>query len=122
MKTAQLVEQLMKERGLATYYAVAKFLKVTPPTAYRWMRDNTTMDDEVGIRAAEALDLDTGQVLAWLHAERSKSPQERKAWNAIAKRLSQVAVFCFIAVLWGVNTAPVQADPVYPSYTLYAIL
>lgn len=72
-----------------TYYSLAKALGVDSETARCWYVRGTVMDDKVGIRCAEMLNLDSETVLLWLQVERVEKRGDAilsQHWRQIAQR------------------------------------
>jgi plasmid maintenance system antidote protein VapI len=104
MNTIALLEQLKKTRGLASNYALAKYLDEEQSRISKYMNGRITLGDELALRIADELELERGLVLAWIaaeRAERSEQPELAKAWQRFAKR---AAIAGLVAV--GISGAP----------------
>lgn len=98
--TVQLLDRVKKVHKIHSDYALAKFLDVKQPTVSRWRLGKNHLDDDVALRVAQLLELDPGQVLAWVHAERCKSPEARRALLHLAS-LARTAVITGMTVGYG---------------------
>lgn len=87
MNSVELVERLKARHALRSNYAVAKFLGVYPSTVTSWQKGRSRMDDKLALKVAEALEMDPGEVLASLYAERTDCPEVRKVWEHVAERM-----------------------------------
>lgn len=121
MNTLELLDAVKARYDLPSDYAAAKLLPVGKSAISKWRAKGLTMDDTTGLVVAKLLDLDPAQVFAWLHAERSKSHQEKRVWDAMARRLGQALVLCLVVGLAGVDSQPAAAGVTLPGYTLHAV-
>lgn len=121
MKTLELLEAVKTRYNLPSDYAAAKLLPVGKAAVSAWRSKSVVMDDDCGLVVAKLLELDPGQVFAWLHAERSKSHQAKQVWNGIARRLGTLASVGFLAVILAAGAPRVADAEVLPGYTLYAV-
>lgn len=105
--SGELLDSLKEKTGARSDYALAKsVLKINPESLYQ-MRERGLSDDRA-VQVAEMLGLDSGAVLAGVHAERAKSPAVRKAWEKLAATLrsgAAAAVFLFAVGIGGGLTA-----------------
>ncbi len=92
MTTVQLMDRIKKTHGIQSDYQLAKFLGVTQQSVSNWRRGKSAFDDEIALKVADLLGLDRGQVLAWVHAERCKNPEARRALLRLAD-LAKTAAF-----------------------------
>lgn len=95
VSTVSLYEGIKSLIGNDTAYGVGKFMGTGPSTAMRWRDNRNTMDDSYAVKAAEALNLDTGFVLACLAAERAGrmgKPDIMAVWQRIAHAMPHAAM------------------------------
>ncbi len=74
-----------------SYYSLGKALGVNPETARAWYTRMTVMDDAVGLRAAELLNIDPETVLIWLQVERMEKKGNdilSQHWRHIAQQIA----------------------------------
>lgn len=69
-------------------YKLAKVLQVSTGGMANYIKHGRSMDDEIAIRVAELLDLNPGYVVACCHAERSKTVETTKVWEALAAQFA----------------------------------
>ena len=87
--------------GKDSAYAVGKYLGATNQGACNWRDEKCVMDDVYGLRAAQALGLDSDHVLACLaveRAERAGHPDTAAVWRHVALRLATAASVVFLGV------------------------
>lgn len=91
MKTQELLDAVKSRYSLPSDYALAKFLGIDQTTVSGYRRRGIVMDDEIALLVADKLEMDRGAVLAWMHAERAKSPAARKVFEKLARQASRSA-------------------------------
>ncbi len=84
MKTCDYLDQVMRVRGIASDYALAKALGITRQTISGYRNKKTSLHDDVAIRVAELLGIEPGIVLIDMHAERSKTAEIRNVWERVS--------------------------------------
>jgi len=110
MKTNDYANAIMRREDLATDYKLAKFLGLSFPAVRNWRKKGTTADDKSALKFAEVLGIDPAKVLADIHAERSKTPEERKVWQRIAKQFGHAAALLLIVNLSSGGSGAAQAS------------
>lgn len=114
MNTCELLDSAKAALGLPSDYALSKWLGVTRSMMSRYRCGKDHLGDEYALKIAEALKIHPGAVLAAIHAERSKRPAVKKAWEKIARQLGTAAsVFftVFLAIfLFSASPSPAQAS------------
>ena len=100
MTTIQLLDKLKKAYDIPSDYAVAKFLGVKQQTVSHWRRGRSAFDDEIALKVADLLELDRGQVLAWMHAERCKNPDARRAFLKLAELAKTAGIAAILMTYW----------------------
>lgn len=114
MNTCELLDSAKAALGLPSDYALSKWLGVTRSMMSRYRCGKDHLGDEYALKIAEALKIHPGAVLAAIHAERSKRPAVKKAWEKIARQLGTAASVFFAvflaAVLFSAAPSPAQAS------------
>lgn len=112
MNSNSLLDALKKRVDVPSDYALARDILHVTPHALREMRERG-LSDERALQVAELLDLNPGEVLAAIHAERSKTKEVKEAWERAAKALRAAAVgTCFFVVgALGGNPPNAQGSP-----------
>lgn len=85
MNTQQLLDAVKSRYSLPSDYALAKFLGLKQQTVSKYRVDGNTLSDETALLVADKLGMDAGEVLAWMHAERAKSPAAKRALEKLAR-------------------------------------
>lgn len=91
MKTQELLDAVKSRYSLKSDYALAKFLGIRQQTISGYRQRGIAMDDEIALLVADKLEMDRGAVLAWMYAERAKSPAARKVFEKLARQASRSA-------------------------------
>lgn len=122
--TVQLIEQLKDTHGLPSDYAVAKLLGISTQRISNYRNRSDTLGADLAIEVADQLGLDRGYVLACMAAERAKRTDEKRAWEALARRASHAAIFLLCLGVtsffgWDLSTVA-QAASVFYVDTHYA--
>lgn len=90
LTTVSLADRCKSLIGKDSNYALAKYLDINITTVGNWYKRGMVMDDQTGLRVADALGLDPETVLVWLQFERvSKRGDDRLSlhWQHIAERI-----------------------------------
>jgi len=102
--TVRLLDELGSKLGLRSDYAIAKHLGISTQRMSRYRCRLDALGPEMALRVADDLSMDRGYVLACIAAERAKRTDERKAWEALAKKAGIAATLLIslgiIAGLW----------------------
>jgi len=110
MNTIELLDALRaKYPQLTSDRKAAAFLGINQQNASRWRTKGIVMEDETAVKFADALGIDTGIVLMWINAERSKCPAAKAALQKAAERLSHVAAALILGVSLLLPTPPASA-------------
>ena len=99
MTMTDLYKRLQTHTGRGSAYSVAALLGASNPTARRWRDGFHSMDDVLGIRAAQVLGLAPEYVLACLAAERAARAGQADAlaiWERAALHLATAAGVFFL--------------------------
>ncbi|NOV27668.1 helix-turn-helix domain-containing protein [Cupriavidus necator] len=86
--TLEFLEAVRARLGGASDYAIAKELGVTRAAVSRYRNGLSGFDDDTAIRVARILDIDPACVLLAAHAERTKTPEARNVFAALADRFA----------------------------------
>lgn len=96
------LQALLRKAGKPdTPYGISKFLGASRQSAYNWRDSLKVMDDEYGLKAAQALGWDVDHVLACLAAERAEragSAETAAVWRHVALRLATAASVVFLGI------------------------
>lgn len=104
MDTVQLLD-LAKSRQGVSDYGLARILGVGQSTLSNYRNGRSRPDDRMAVRLADLAQLDAGQVVAWLNAERAKDDESRRLWQGIAERLARTVVAAMILMI-GITGGP----------------
>lgn len=107
--TIAFIDAIKTKRGGISDYQLAKVLGVSQQTVSRYRVGKDFLGDSTAIRVAELLEIDSGIVIAAVHAERAKTDAEKAAWKAILEKLGGIAAALFISVSGLSAPAPAQA-------------
>jgi hypothetical protein len=92
----EFLDAVKRRHSLTSDYQLAKFLQVSRQRISANLHGGVIINDEAALKVAEALELDSGYVLACLAAERSKTATARAAWLKLAG--AAAAVLAAIAI------------------------
>lgn len=92
LTTLEIVDLLRPHSETGTKYSVAKLLGIRTQVIDKWEFRGDAMNDQVGLKAAEILDIDADYVLACLAAERAKNSPAFATWAHICQRLTPPAL------------------------------
>ena len=106
------------EMGPASDYAISKLLG-KPAGHITQLRHGSTFGDELAIKVAELLEIDPGEVMANMNAQRAKSAQARAVWERIAKEAHRSAAAMVAVILAGglMMNSPAEAGTYAKSAT-----
>jgi len=88
MNTPEYLDLLRKKLGLPSDYALQKPLAVSKSQLSSYRTGKDSLSDAMCVRVAELCNLPIGQVLLDAHIERSKTPEVKAAWRAMAEKIS----------------------------------
>ena len=88
--STDLLDEVRKAKGIASDYAMAKYLDVLPQTISNYRHGRSQMSDEIAVAMAALIDRAPGPILAQLASERAKSPEVAKVWRDVAKALAKM--------------------------------
>jgi plasmid maintenance system antidote protein VapI len=87
--TKQVLDEVQRRYEIPSDYKLAKTLGVTKQAISNYRNDNTSMNDDVAIRASQLLGRHPAPLLAQLAAERAKTPEEVRVWTEAAEILKK---------------------------------
>ncbi|HET8701044.1 MAG TPA: helix-turn-helix domain-containing protein [Nitrococcus sp.] len=99
MNTIELLDALKERLSATSDYDLSRKMGWSRQRVSKYRSGRDTFGDDTAIHIAEILDFDPGEVLAWMHAERTDSPAVREAWQAIARRLHHGITPLFLLAL-----------------------
>ena len=99
MDSRELLAAVRAAQGIPSNYRLARVLGLPDTTLQRWNTGSNTPDDMTAARLAELAGLEPGAVVAAMHAQRAKAPEERALWQGIAAKLQRAAATVGAAVL-----------------------
>lgn len=89
MKTLDLIDALKTQLCAVSDYDLSRKMGWSRQRVSNYRKLTSSMDDETAVEVSSILGLCSGQVLAWMHAERADCPAVRDAWRDVADRLDQ---------------------------------
>ncbi len=110
MNTNDYLDAIKQRFLLTSDYQIAKKIGISPQRVSKYRNGHDYFGEEVAVTAAELLEIDPGQILADIAAERTKCPAAKAAWQRAARMLSGVAASIFIGVLTILTTPPAMAE------------
>jgi len=112
MKTTNdLLDELKRKHELTSDYQLCQLLAWPTGRMSIYRAGRRVMDDATGLQFAELLELEPGEVLLWLHAERAEKlnqPDVVKALKSAARVLAKAAMLAGAAVT--MSLMPPQAE------------
>ncbi len=107
--TIEFLDAVKSKTGTASDYAVANVLGVTRAAVSKWRNGHDFLGVDSAIKVAKILEIDSGIVIAAVHAERAKSDQEKAVWTSIFEKLGGLAAGVIVGLALSAPT-PSQAD------------
>lgn len=95
--TTHLIDLYMKEIKVRSDRQVCVKLGLGSGTVSRY-RSGSTMDYEIARKVCKTLNLDVEYYTAKLEADRQITPERKKLWLSIAKRISSSAAVVAVAI------------------------
>jgi transcriptional regulator with XRE-family HTH domain len=111
--SCDFLDAVKARHAIISDYKLAKLMGVGQQTISNYRNGRSTLDDSMVLRVAGLLEEDPAVMLAAVHAERAKRPEEKAAWRSIMERLGGVAACAILGVAL-VYPTPSQASPVAP--------
>lgn len=111
--TRQYMEQLKKQLGIESDYALAKHLRVSKTTVSNYRNGYSAFSPAVCHRVAEILNVQPGIVVACMEVDRHSGgdQKERDTWNWIMQATKQVAGHAHVALLAVIATVSIVSTP-----------
>lgn len=106
--TTQYLDAVKSRTGAASDYALAPIIGVTRAQISIYRKGSSFLGDETALKVAKILEIDSGIVLAAVHAERAKGDGEKAAWKAIFEKLGGLAASVVVGISLS-SPAPLQA-------------
>lgn len=111
--TLDFLDAVKARHSIASDYKLAKVIGASKQTISSYRNGKSAMEDSIVLRVADLLDEDPAVMLAAVHAERAKRPEEKAAWRSIMERLGGAAA-CALLGLALVSPSPSQASQPAP--------
>jgi hypothetical protein len=109
--TCDFLDAIKARHGVPSDYALAKTLGVTQQMISRYRTGRDFLSDSVAIQVAKLLELEPAVIIAAVHCERAKKPDEKAVWNTIFEKLGGIAAALFIGIGGMSAPSPAQASP-----------
>ncbi len=107
--TCEFLDAVKARHALQSDYALAKTLGVTHQMTSGYRAGKVFLGDSTAIKVANLLEIDPAIVIAAVHGERAKRPDEKAVWHAMLERLSGVAATVLIGVTALLPAPPAEA-------------
>lgn len=104
--TADFLDDLQVKLCVKSDYAVGKLLEIHRQTLSHYRLKKGAFDDEMSLRVAEILELDSAYVMACMHHQRAKQPEVKAAWAHAAEVLYGLAAALAIMAILPTFTLP----------------
>jgi transcriptional regulator with XRE-family HTH domain len=88
MNTIDYLDAIRKKLNLPSDYALQRPLGVSKSQLSKYRTGRDYLSDDVAIRVAHILDVNSGKVLLDMHIERSRTPELRAAWVELMEKIS----------------------------------
>lgn len=97
--TVEFLNAVKAKHHLPSDGRLAVMLGLTRASISRFQQGKDFLGDETAMKVADLLDIDPAFVVACVHAERAKRPEEKALWSSIATRASSIAAGVVFAVI-----------------------
>ncbi len=118
--TLELLDAVKVRHSLPSDYKLAKVMGVTHSCISNYRSGRSTLDDSMVLKVADLLESDPAMILATVHAERAKRPEEKAVWQSIMERLGGAAACALLGVALSAP-APAEAAPRAPEQPLWIL-
>lgn len=118
--TCDFLNAVKARHGIESDYALAKKIGITRAAVSSYRNRKSLLDDSTALKVANLLEIDPAIVLASVHAERAKKPEERRVWEAIIQKLGGAAAIVLIGI--GAISAPAPAHASAADQTVQCVL
>ena len=95
----QLAAHLAEDGKPLTDYKLSQRLGTAPQVIYRYRKDQGHFGRDTAIKVAHLLGIDPGVIYLDIQIEGSKSPEEKRIWKSLAKRLGRAAAVTMPTIL-----------------------
>ena len=109
--TADYLDAMRVKLDLPSDGRLAAYLGIHRQYISRYRNNVISFDDEMSIKVAEILGLESTYVMACMHYQRAKQPEVKKAWAHAAEMLYGLAATVLLAVLVTANTSGLPTSP-----------
>lgn len=89
--TNEFLDAVKAKQGLASDYALCKFLGESTARIGNYRSKRSFLDDLMAVRVAKLLEIDPLYVIASANLERAKKESEKSAWLDILEKLGGIA-------------------------------
>lgn len=120
--TIEMVDLLKEKLNVSSDYAVAKALSISTQRMSNYRTGRTHFDELMAYKVAILLDMDPAEVVARIHMERAKRPEDQAAWRQILKEMGSAAAVLLIVIGSFFTPAPAQASNNVSAGTLHIML
>lgn len=96
--TNDFLDMLKSRLGLASDYALSKFLGCGQSRISNYRNGRSHLGDEEALLMAELLEIDPAYILATVHAERAKGEVQKRVWADIIKKIGGVAAALLLCI------------------------
>ncbi len=97
MKTTDYLDAIKQRYNLPSDYALSKLTGWSRSAISQYRTMPRYLSDEHAMQVAKLLERDPAEVIAHIHAERTKKPEERKVWLRIARQFGRAAAVVLVA-------------------------
>ncbi len=110
MKTTEEFLNALRVRYSVSDRKAAGLLGLSQAAVSRWRTGHDFPSDQQCLKMAQLLDIDGGYVMACVHAERARLPDDKAAWQRLAERIGGMAACVLVGVGLAGAPAPGQAS------------
>lgn len=103
--TCDFLDAVKARHSLPSDYALAAKLGVTRAAISKFRIRKDPMGDSTAIQVAKLLELDPAVIIAAVHCERAKKPDEKAVWAAMLEKLGGLAALVLLGI-GGLTAAP----------------
>jgi len=119
--TLDFLDAVKAKHGINSDYALAPVLGVTRSAVSKYRNKLDYLSDKKALLVASLLEINSGIVLAAVHAEKSKNEQEKAAWVSIWEKLGGVAAGLVVALVLGSAASPIEAKAGQVAHNVYYV-
>ena len=122
--TIDYLDDLRAKTGATSDYKLAPILGITRTAISNYRSKRSFLDDEVCLKVAQILEINEFEVILNSHAERSKNPLIKAAYQTVFERLGGMAAAVTLGIMLNVPTptqATERANPALPLHNVPTI-